>query len=168
MKAPKQHSNNTIHHDAQPFIQRMGKHTHQDTEVPFISRQHLPPTIQPKLKIGAPNDPYEQEADQMAERVSRMPMEDSPTPMINRMRQPSPPLQRQCADCDPTLQRMTMDSEMEDTPTSSESIVQRKCKKCTSNATPTKVSDRAHEKMTRARPCLPKSSCNAKRKNKAK
>ena len=30
-------------------------------------------SIQPKLKIGAPNDKYEQEADQVADQIMRMP-----------------------------------------------------------------------------------------------
>jgi len=38
-----------------------------------------PPLIQPKLKIGAPNDKYEQEADRVAEQVMRM-----PEPMVQR------------------------------------------------------------------------------------
>ncbi|MCI5222897.1 MAG: hypothetical protein D3924_09550 [Candidatus Electrothrix sp. AR4] len=31
------------------------------------------PCVQAKLRVGAPDDPYEQEADQVAERVMRMP-----------------------------------------------------------------------------------------------
>ncbi len=42
-----------------------------------------PATIQPKLTIGQPNDPYEKEADAMAEQVMRMPQK----------------IQRQCSDC---------------------------------------------------------------------
>jgi LysM repeat protein len=46
---------------------------------PIIAKQHLTsfpggnPFIQPKLKIGEPNDKYEQEADSTADRVMRMP-----------------------------------------------------------------------------------------------
>ncbi len=42
------------------------------------------PTIQPKLKIGAANDPAEREADAVADRVMRMPLADKAT------RDPSP------------------------------------------------------------------------------
>jgi len=42
-----------------------------DGKAPFFS----PVTIQPKLTIEQPNDKYEQEADAIAERVSRMPLE---------------------------------------------------------------------------------------------
>lgn len=41
-----------------------------EREVPFFG----PFTVQPELLVGQPNDKYEQEAEQMAEQVSRMPM----------------------------------------------------------------------------------------------
>ncbi|WP_446878050.1 eCIS core domain-containing protein [Phormidesmis sp. 146-33] len=37
------------------------------------SRDRTPSIIQPKLTVGAPNDPYEQEADRMADQVMSMP-----------------------------------------------------------------------------------------------
>ncbi|KAM3095451.1 DUF4157 domain-containing protein [Phormidesmis sp. 146-35] len=37
------------------------------------SGDRTPSTIQPKLTVGAPNDPYEQEADRMADQVMSMP-----------------------------------------------------------------------------------------------
>lgn len=48
------------------------------TRPPLVARSQsisyiTKPIIQPKLKIGAPNDKYEQEADRLAEKVLRMP-----------------------------------------------------------------------------------------------
>jgi hypothetical protein len=40
-----------------------------------ISSSHSIPAVQPKLKIGAPNDKYEQEADRVADQVMRAPQE---------------------------------------------------------------------------------------------
>lgn len=55
--------------------------------------------LQPKLKIGPPNDKYEQEADRVADQVMRMPtptqfssINSSPTSNINN-------IQRKCAGC---------------------------------------------------------------------
>ncbi len=48
------------------------------------------PLVQPKLKINEPGDPYEQEADAMADRVMRM--ESAPIPSLQRMPWP---IQRQ-------------------------------------------------------------------------
>jgi|GEM_PF-2463257 len=39
----------------------------------YESSPHFSPYVQPKLKIGQPNDKYEQEADAMADKVMRMP-----------------------------------------------------------------------------------------------
>ena len=63
------------------------------------------------LKIGAPDDKYEQEADQVAAQVMRMP-------------EPAPPIQRQCDDCEEEeqVQRKCEDCEEEQ--------VQRKCETC--------------------------------------
>ncbi|MEM9219971.1 MAG: DUF4157 domain-containing protein [Cyanobacteria bacterium P01_F01_bin.150] len=44
-------------------------------------RQGKMPLLQPKLKIGAPNDKYEREADRIAEQVMRMPDGNNPTPI---------------------------------------------------------------------------------------
>ncbi len=69
--------------------------------------------IQPKLNIGQPNDPYEQEADRIAEQVV------------------STPVQRKCATCqaeeESTLRRKSIASQI--TPLSS-SFPQRKCTAC--------------------------------------
>lgn len=39
----------------------------------FLSSDHSPFVVQPKLTVGHPGDKYEQEADCMAEQVMRMP-----------------------------------------------------------------------------------------------
>ena len=64
-----------------------------------------PVKIQPKLTIGAVDDPYEREAEAMADKVMRMPASPihtgktlsptffSPAPVIQ------PPVQRQCESC---------------------------------------------------------------------
>src|SRR4030095_10530659 len=61
-------------------------------------RSFFRPFIQPKLTINQPNDIYEQQADAMAERVMRMPMNEqsffSPKPVG------IPELQRKCAKCE--------------------------------------------------------------------
>lgn len=68
------------------------------------------PIIQPKLKIGDPNDKYEQEADRVADEVMRMPDSEvigatgAQPPMGNG----TPAIQRMCSDCaqeEETLQR---------------------------------------------------------------
>lgn len=76
-----------------PFLQRKPSNT---TERPFISAQNSP-QIQPKLSVNEPGDKYEQEADRMAERVMRMPMDDGNPPMISGV---MGGVQRKCAACE--------------------------------------------------------------------
>lgn len=59
-----------------------------------VSQSMLPPYIQPKLKINSPGDKYEQEADQMAEKVMRMPDDKL--------------IQRKCAKCDEEENKIQM------------------------------------------------------------
>ena len=64
---------------------------------PLVSKRQIlsaatKPLIQPKLKIGAPNDKYEQEADRVADQVMRM---------------PDPSLQRYPQDRTPVTQQIT-------------------------------------------------------------
>jgi len=56
--------------------------------------------IQPKLKISAPDEKYEQEADRVAERVMRM-----PDPAGVQVRTSPPQIQRLCPECEEALQR---------------------------------------------------------------
>ena len=68
-----------------------------------------PPLIQPKLKIGAPNDKYEQEADRVADKVMRMPESDGVD-----TQNAAPQIQRMCSNCEKELQRQTIDDEEEE------------------------------------------------------
>lgn len=65
-------------------------------------------TVQAKLTVGAPNDEYEQEADNVADKVMRMPVgaandqeEDPPTIQSKPTHMPS--VQRLCAECEEEL-----------------------------------------------------------------
>jgi hypothetical protein len=67
----------------------------------------FPPVVQAKLRIGRPNDKYEQEADRVADTVMRMPDHVSseadetnviPSPTASRV-------QRTCPECKEDLQR---------------------------------------------------------------
>ena len=64
--------------------------------------------IQAKLKIGQPNDKYEQEADRVAEQVMRMPDPRSPAAAITRPVR-YPVVQRMCSDCEEELQRQPLE-----------------------------------------------------------
>lgn len=51
--------------------------------------EHAPPPLQPKLEISQPGDPWEREADRVAEQVVRMPADDLPgAPLPVRRRTP--------------------------------------------------------------------------------
>jgi hypothetical protein len=62
----------------------------------FSSKVHTTPFFQPKLTVNQPNDPYEQEADAVADQVMRM--RDGDAPVVQRMFAPS--IQRACAHCE--------------------------------------------------------------------
>lgn len=113
----------------------------------FFNREKIPPffggkTIQPKLTIGQPNDPYEKEADAMADKVVRRfgdngtiqnkPIENSITPII----------QTKCAACEKEekLQKKERDLELKDQVQAKsifesnapppEEPIQKKCSEC--------------------------------------
>ena len=73
-------------------------------------------SIQPKLTIGAPNDKYEQEADQVADQVMRMPdpqgtsASDGVQPKNNAL----PTIQRMCPECEEELKRQPLEEEDEE------------------------------------------------------
>ena len=69
--------------------------------------------IQTKLAIGQPGDKYEQEADQVAEQVMRMPELGS---VAKRMTLPVHPtsIQRFCSECEEELQRQPMEEAEEE------------------------------------------------------
>lgn len=57
------------------------------------------PIVQAKLRIGAPNDRYEQEADRVAEQVMRMPDSEPAVTLLRGNPGTSPRVQRKCATC---------------------------------------------------------------------
>ena len=59
----------------------------------------LPLFLQPKLAISQPDDPYEQEADRVAEQVMRMPDPASMRSSVDTARGTPVAIQRQCAAC---------------------------------------------------------------------
>ncbi|MCB0589425.1 MAG: hypothetical protein KDD06_29345, partial [Phaeodactylibacter sp.] len=85
MKAPKENNKNSHKTQPGPFIQRMDQSRHAGAEeTPFISRKPEN-AIQPKLTVNQPGDPYEQEADRMADHIMRMPQTEEGPPMISRV-----------------------------------------------------------------------------------
>lgn len=92
-------------------LAKAGARVGQPPSRPNPSVRHIlrAPAIQPKLKVGAVNDPAEAEADQMADRVMRMP---EPVGGTSDLANPTlatshgtPPVQRMCDDCEDELQR---------------------------------------------------------------
>lgn len=98
----------------------------EETEAPPVLHDLLGsalPTIQPKLKIGPPNDKYEQEADRVADQVMRM-----PKPTVQRQMEPeeagtiqtksiasqiSPLIQRQMVVAEESLVQARADSKIQ-------------------------------------------------------
>ena len=80
------------------------------------------PSIQPKLKIGQPNDKYEQEADRVADEVMRMsePQFDSTATVMNPLQ-----IQRVCTECGDGLQRQTINEEEKEFIQAKEALGQR-------------------------------------------
>lgn len=68
------------------------------------------PVVQPKLVVGPVNDPYEQEADRVADHVMRMPDTEVAT---TSEKAPGPVIQRMCTDCEEEekVQRQVEDEE---------------------------------------------------------
>lgn len=79
------------------------KTSHQSAPKPGVTRSHsqsIQAILQPKLKIGQPNDHYEQEADRMAEKVVALPQpERLPVAGILSSRPQHKIVQRLCASC---------------------------------------------------------------------
>ncbi|MEO8960798.1 MAG: DUF4157 domain-containing protein, partial [Ginsengibacter sp.] len=74
----------------------VGVAMHKNKEQPFFS----PIKIQPKLTIGPVDDPYEREADAVAERVMRMPANETSSPFFQPKALFVTPIQRKCAACE--------------------------------------------------------------------
>lgn len=69
----------------------------QNTSLPGARKMPPPLRVQPKLKIGAVNDPAEAEADRVADQVMRMP---AGNPVGEVLRGGGNAVQRKCASCD--------------------------------------------------------------------
>src|SRR6266568_7692442 len=91
--------------------------------------------FQAKLRVGSPNDAYEQEADRIADQVMRMPDPATVT------RATAPEIQRKCAQCEEdehgTIQRKCAQcalaekqSKGEDTEHTASATLPRKCAQC--------------------------------------
>jgi Domain of unknown function (DUF4157) len=73
-----------------------------------------PPGLQTELKVGKPNDKYEQEADRVADQVMRM-AEPQRTSPIDLDGQASPDgVQRMCAECEEEVRRQPVEDEDEE------------------------------------------------------
>ena len=91
------------------------------------------PYIQTKLQVGAANDPYEQEADQVAARVMRMPDSHTSSGITVSNRTHTSQVNRKCAECEEEMQRQPMEEEeKEETiqPKLQSPIIQRVCSQC--------------------------------------
>ena len=69
------------------------------------------PRVQAKLKIGAPDDAYEREADRVADQVMRMP-EAERTPPVRREEDMA--IQRLCTECEEEVRLQPMEEEEEE------------------------------------------------------
>lgn len=102
-------------------------------QTPGISHILHGPRLQPKLKVGAVNDPAEAEADRMAEQVMRMPGPEiaGGSPAIST-HSGAAPVRRLCGGCEeelnrkPATDRVQRMSNAEGTGTDEEEIVQAK------------------------------------------
>ena len=66
--------------------------------------------IQPKLRVGQPNDKYEQEADRVADQVMRMP---TSTFSQSKLMSSDPRIQRRCDECEDEIRRQPIEEEEE-------------------------------------------------------
>ena len=71
--------------------------------------------IQAMLTVSQPGDPYEQEADRMADQVMRMPDQTAPATVRSGGLPQISPLQRMCAECEEEeIQRQPMAEDMKE------------------------------------------------------
>jgi|GEM_PF-3038253 len=93
------------------------------------------PFFQPKLTINTPGDAYEQEADQVADRVMGMQAEEAAQPQALALT-PVAPVQRQCAECEKEeLQRQEEEAEEKEVQlmpmaSNADDTIQRQCAAC--------------------------------------
>src|SRR5690554_6079886 len=102
---------------------KQGSFFGKSEQAPFFS----PVFVQPKLTIGPVDDPYEREADAVAERVMRM----SDTEILQTKRAPIN-IQRKCSACEEKVKLQLMEDEEELVQLKPENdfIIQRKCEHC--------------------------------------
>ena len=74
-------------------------HLHRTIGNQAVGRLFKSGVIQAKLKIGQPNDVYEQEADRVAEQVMRMPENTALSGQLSGVRSEDGHIQRKCAEC---------------------------------------------------------------------
>jgi hypothetical protein len=70
-------------------------------------------TVQPKLRIGSPNDAYEREADRVAARAMRMPTPQADGTSLLQRREDET-VRRFCAECEEELQRQPLEEPEEE------------------------------------------------------
>ncbi len=108
----------TFAHAKRPATRNAGKrHQAPPRRTPGIGQVLNASHIQPKLKIGAVNDPAEAEADRVADRIMRMP---EPQDSVSATDQGRHVIRRLCAECedevqtkaDETVRRMEEDEEV--------------------------------------------------------
>ena len=79
----KQTADNQVQPKREPFFSKDGKENHVNKSNSCTNSFFSPPTIQPKLTIGKPNDKYEVEADTMADKVVNQLSTSTPSQQIN-------------------------------------------------------------------------------------
>ncbi|MEO7769088.1 MAG: hypothetical protein ABIS01_16775, partial [Ferruginibacter sp.] len=72
-----------------------GVAVHKNRQQPFFA----PIKVQPKLTIGPVDDPYEREADAVAEKVMRMPANETEPAFFQLKSLQITPVQRKCTAC---------------------------------------------------------------------
>lgn len=104
MKKTTHTSKPDVHRASSPFVaKKEGESGHDAEQEPFVPGSESP-SLQCKLRVGAPNDPYEKEADQVADRVvnslSTQPIAKAPEQGVEHNPSISTLLQPKCAECE--------------------------------------------------------------------
>lgn len=97
---------------AQPLKKNHSKTPGTTKPVSIKQADSVTTVLRPKLKIGQPNDRYEQEADRVADQVMRMP--DSATQVNTEVPASTPPVQHLTPDNDKDIQRQPEEEEEEE------------------------------------------------------
>ncbi|NBC08547.1 MAG: DUF4157 domain-containing protein [Bacteroidetes bacterium] len=142
---------------AKPFFT-----SRQSPGTPFFSA--VPSSVQPKLTINAPGDKYEQEADEMAERVvqaqsiQRQTLPADEEELMQAKPLEAATVQRKCAACEPeaTLQRQSEPEEEElmQAKRQETATVQRQCAVCGPVATLQRQAEPEEEELMQAKPLM--------------